>query len=40
MNVIAAAIAHGNMYGYSTNMRKPENVSGHLRAGDSTGREY
>jgi hypothetical protein len=34
--VIAAAIAHGRMYGYLTKIGMLSNVSGHFRAGDST----
>jgi hypothetical protein len=36
INVIAAAMAHGKMYGYLTNMGTLSNVSGHFKAGDST----
>jgi len=35
-NVIAAAIAHGRMYGYLTKIGMLPNVSGHFSAGDST----
>jgi hypothetical protein len=36
MNVITAAIAQGKMYGYLTKIGNLSNVSGHLKAGDST----